>query len=83
MEFLTRIKNVLLYYNKRSEVIRSDACGLSFVTVNLIVHEGVDRFIIINDQSSQEVLHLTVSVIIFSYINFGTTVGHFSFDVFH
>lgn len=51
MEFLTRIKNVLLYYNKRSEVIRSDACGLSFVTVNLIVHEGVDRFIIINDQS--------------------------------
>lgn len=78
MEFLTRIKNVLLYYNKRSEVIRSDACGLSFVTVNLIVHEGVDRFIIIN-----EVLHLTVSVIIFSYINFGTTVGHFSFDVFH
>lgn len=82
MEFLTRIKNVLLYYNKRSEVIRSDACGLSFVTVNLIVHEGVDRFFIINDQL-QEVLHLTVSVIIFSYINFGTTVGHFSFDVFH
>lgn len=51
MEFLTRIKNVLLYYNMRSKVIRSDACGLSFVTVNLIVHEGVDRFIIINDQS--------------------------------
>lgn len=49
MEFLIRIKNVLFYYNKRFEVIRLDVCGLSFVTVKLIVYEGVDRFIIIND----------------------------------
>lgn len=49
MEFLICIKNVLFYYNKRFKVIRLDVCGLLFVMVNLIVYEGVDRFIIIND----------------------------------